>query len=290
MKNQQGIALISVLIVVALVTTLVSLMWNRQHQNFEYTQYLQIQEEMLSDVYGAETLAKKELLDDNPKVDSNDDDWAKKGIIFSIKNAIIEPKITDLQSKLNLNNLFSISNNQITLTPEFSNCLNIINTQLEQEPMTDYLLSYLNDTNENKKLFIHLSQLNKIETIETKDKQKIKPFLIVLKDNTPININTASKEVLMCFGSEVSEFIAKDIITHRPFEDIKEFQDFLLPHFSKKQIEKIFTTKNTSVNSHYFLLETKVTLSGFKLISKTLFKRDGAKITALYRIYNKPLK
>jgi general secretion pathway protein K len=159
--QQNGIALISVLIVVAIVTTIVSLMWDRQHQNFKYTQYLQEQEQALSYIYGFETLAKKILLDDDSKVDSFEDDWAESKTL-PILNGVITAKLTDLQSKVNLNNLFDINNNQILLSPEFLDCLNIINNQLEQVPMTDYLLSFLNNTNERKKLLSHLSQLNKI--------------------------------------------------------------------------------------------------------------------------------
>jgi general secretion pathway protein K len=286
-NKQNGIALISVLIVVAIVTTIVSLMWDRQHQNFKYTQYLQQQQQALNYINGVEILAKKILLEDNIKVDSSEDDWAKSQTL-PIQNGLISAKLIDLQSKVNLNNLFNINNNQILLSPDFSNCLNIINSQLEQVPMTDYLLSFLNDTNERKKLLSHLSQLNKITTIETKDIQKIKPFLTVLKKPTLININTASREVLMCLGSDISDSIAKEIISNRPFKTLDEIQNFLKRQLNVpiKKIKDNFSVNKISVNSHYFLLETVIDILNFNLISKTLLKRHDAKILIQYRTYN----
>jgi type II secretory pathway component PulK len=159
--------------------------------------------------------------------------------------------------------------------------------------MTDYLLSFLNDTNERKKLLSHLSQLNKIKTIETKDIQKIKPFLTVLKKATPININTASREVLMCLDVKISDFIAKDIIANRPFETLNEFWNFLqnyLTNIPKEKIKEQFSTTKVSVNSNYFLLETEITINQFNLISKTLLKRHDAKILIQYRTYNTKFK
>ncbi|MBA5249361.1 MAG: hypothetical protein FE834_07555, partial [Gammaproteobacteria bacterium] len=60
--KQQGIVLIGVLIIVALISAIVTLSWQQQHKNFQTAQYTQSQKQALNYLYSIESWATVILL------------------------------------------------------------------------------------------------------------------------------------------------------------------------------------------------------------------------------------
>ena len=74
--NRQGVAIISVMIVIALISASVSLMLQRFGKDLQQTKYTLNQTQALNHLYSIEAWAKIILINDEPSVDSLGEDWA----------------------------------------------------------------------------------------------------------------------------------------------------------------------------------------------------------------------
>ena len=160
-QNRQGIAVISVLIVIALISASVSLMFQRFDRDLKQTQFIVTQTQALNHLYSIETWAKNILSSDDPSVDHLNEVWATSITPIQIPGGLVFGKLTDLQSKLNLNNLIDLETNQYS--PQyrsfFYDCINLLNTQLQQQAMGDTIFSHLINQYPKPKSFEHPKDL-----------------------------------------------------------------------------------------------------------------------------------
>ena len=295
--NRRGIAIISVLIVIALISASVSLMLQRFGRDLKQTQFIVAQTQSLNHLYSLEAWAKSILLSDDLSVDSLDEVWATSIPPIQVPGGSVYGKLTDLQSRLNVNNLIDLETN--IYSPQyrsfFYDCINLINTQLQQQLMADTIFSYVVSQSPKPKLFEHSAEIRKIKSISIEDYIKIKPHLTALPRLTPININTASKEVLSCIHPQLSGPLVNKVIQNRKnkaFGIIDEFWTFthtLLPNLTLDEIKENFPAKFVNTVSDYFLLETRIVLEKNKLIGRTILYRKDGKINIMSRSYHQPL-
>ena len=296
-NNRQGIAIISVLIVIALISASVGLMFQRFDRDLKQTQYIVKQTQSLNHLYSLEAWAKSILLSDDLSIDNLDEIWATSITPIQVPGGSVYGKLIDLQSRLNLNNIIDLESN--IYSPQyrsfFYDCINLINTQLQQQLMADTIFSHAVGQSPKPKLFDQLAEIRKIKSISIEDYIKIKPFLTTLPSLTPININTASKEVLSCIHPQLSGSLVNKVIQKRKnkaFGIIDEFWTFahtLLPNLTIDEIKENFPAKFVNTVSDYFLLETSIVLEKNKLIGHTIFYRKDGKITIMNRSYHQTL-
>jgi type II secretory pathway component PulK len=169
-KNEKGVVLVSVLIIVAMISLVVSLMWQQQVANLNSTRNIIHTNQAISYLYSIEVWAQSILRNDDVKVDHLEEDWATIIPPIEVPNGKIHGKIVDMQAHFNINRLLSINKDatQVYLNPNYMNCLNKLNTSLEQDFMSDFMLEYINQQRPIQK-FKHLSELRKVEGIEYKD-------------------------------------------------------------------------------------------------------------------------
>ena len=295
--NRQGVAIISVMIVIALISASVSLMLQRFGKDLQQTQYTLNQTQALNHLYSIEAWAKIILINDEPSVDSLGEDWATDITPIQIPGGTLHGKLTDLHSKLNLNNLIDLKTD--IYSPQyrafFYDCIVRLNTQLNQQSMADTIFSYVVSQSPKPKLFDQLAELRNIQTITVKDYIKIKPYLSALPNLSAININTASKQVLSCIHPQLSGALVDEIIRHRenqPFNTIDQFWSYahsLLPNLTLEEIKDSFPVEFTNTLSDYFLLETEIIIENNKLIGQTILHRKDGKITIMNRSYHQAL-
>ena len=291
--NRQGIAIISVMIVIALISASVSLMLQRFGKDLQQTKYTLNQTQALNHLYSIETWAKIILSNDESGFDNLNEDWATAITPIEIQGGSLYGKLTDLQSRLNLNNLIDLKTD--AYLPQyrsfFYDCINRLNTQLSQQAMADTIFSYAVNQPPKPKLFEQLAELKNIKTITEKDYLKIKPYLSTLPTLSPINLNTAGKEVLSCIHPQLSGDLVQKLIRYRknqPFDSIDQFWSYaqsLMPNLTLEQIKVSFPGEYTNILSNYFILETEITIEKNKLIGQTILHRKDGKITIMNRSY-----
>jgi general secretion pathway protein K len=298
MNKQQGIAVITVLLIVALISSSIILLLNQQSNLIANTQTLLRQTKAMNYFYSAKSLIEVMLLDDKDlNSDDTDEDWYKlinqDYHTIPIDDAVITNQLVPLNSKLNLNNVFKINNNQVQIrsNPNFSTCLFKLANHLEITPLTDIFAEYLN-SKEDKSLFTSADEIRNITAIPRENYYKIKPFIFVLPGLTKINLNTAPKEILMCLHHDLGKFNAEEMIKNRPFKTLDIAKAELkaqLPHLEDKEIDSYFNGVITT-KSKYFLLTTIVDLADIKLEAKAILVRENKKIRTYMREFDYKLK
>ena len=291
--NRQGVAIISVMIVIALISASVSLMLQRFGKDLQQTKYTLNQTQALNHLYSIETWAKIILSNDESGFDNLNEDWATAITPIEIQGGSLYGKLTDLQSRLNLNNLIDLKTD--AYLPQyrsfFYDCINRLNTQLSQQAMADTIFSYAVNQPPKPKLFEQLAELKNIKTITEKDYLKIKPYLSTLPTLSPINLNTAGKEVLSCIHPQLSGDLVQKLIRYRknqPFDSIDQFWSYaqsLMPNLTLEQIKVSFPGEYTNILSNYFILDTEITIEKNKVIGQTILHRKDGKITIMNRSY-----
>ncbi|CAC9436995.1 type II secretion system minor pseudopilin GspK [bacterium endosymbiont of Bathymodiolus sp. 5 South] len=293
-KNEKGVVLVSVLIIVAMISLAVSLMWQQQAANLNSTKNIIHTSQAVSYLYSLEVWTKSILRDDDAQADYSEERWAVAIPPIKVPNGVLHGKIIDMQARLNINHLISINSNftQAYLIPNYKNCLDRLNTNLDQDFMSDFIIEYVNKQRPIKK-FKHLSDLRKVEGIEYKDYLKIKPYLTASSVINTVNINTVSKEVLSCLHPDLSISLAQDIIGKRPFNSLGEAQTAIhqaIGGLSMANIQKIFNANLISINSHFFLLESDIQIASSHIKVETLFHRENRLLSVISRTYEQILR
>ena len=288
-KKQQGVALISIMIIVAIMSSGIAFLLQKQEKLFSSTKLNLEQNQAINYFYSIQSWAKSELLKDkNNKYDAKDEDWAMDIPPIPVPGGYIEGRLTDQSGKLNINNIISIKKNYAKLNsdPNFNLCFNRLTNNLGMGRIDDILIDHIN-LQEEKKLFIHISDLKNVLGITTKKYQKLKPFIYALQDIEGININTASKELLICLHTRFTEYEAKEIIENRPFKTISEFKSLLQNSFSIDENEyNQYFLKQITIDTEYFELNTNIKIGNTHLQARSILKRKAGKISTYFRSFN----
>jgi general secretion pathway protein K len=102
---QRGIALITALLVIALVTAAAVAMASRQQLDIRRTANTLQRDQAYVYALGAEVMARAVLAKDSPIVDDKEEDWAKSGVTIPFEGGLLTGTLEDLQGRFNLNNV-----------------------------------------------------------------------------------------------------------------------------------------------------------------------------------------
>jgi len=110
MKPQQGIALITILVMVALATILAATIAKRQANTAENTAYLMRQNQSLLYAKSAEAFFSELLVNDAENagdIDHLQENWAKPMPVFPVEDGFVSGTLEDQSGKFNLNSLLN---------------------------------------------------------------------------------------------------------------------------------------------------------------------------------------
>ena len=111
MRQQQGIALITILMMVALATILAATIAKRQSQTADNTAYLMRQDQSLLYAKSAEAFFSEILQQDKENagdIDHLQEIWAQPMPAFPVEDGYISGRLKDESGKFNLNNLVKV--------------------------------------------------------------------------------------------------------------------------------------------------------------------------------------
>ncbi len=244
--RQRGVALISVLLIVAILMAVASRLLSRhnlvisQHQNtFEQNQALHY-------ALGAEALAMQALYEDHltsPDIDHLEEIWAQSVLPFELdEGGFLEAQITDLQACFNLNNLHA--NNK---TYSAGVAQRLFNNLGLPPSLVDYWVDWVDPDNEiyrfgaedseylvsqpprrtANQMVTHASELALIQGIEPQQVRTLLNHVCVLPSaETKINVNTASAQTLAALSSQFDQTGIETVVSApRNWETTQVFAD-----------------------------------------------------------------
>ncbi|MFQ3324848.1 MAG: general secretion pathway protein K [Pseudomonadales bacterium] len=300
-KNQQGVALITVLLVLV-----VAMFWARQlfllgQDTTHHTkQWLNlIQSQTLS--IGAENYAQQLLTSDWKKdqeanifSDSEHDLWSNVMLPESLLSENIVITITDLQGRFNLNDLLH-ANGEINddAVNVFRSLL--IGLYLSPSYASDLAYQLRNTYFENsynseksgavgKTFFYDSYELPRFINIPWKELSQLAPFITALPPKQPININTAPPEILMAIFPRLSQNVVERIVAARqqkPIDDNKQITELIDVDSMENALYPL------ALKTQYF--EVTVIHNKNDIVSKyrAIYHRDftTGQLSRLYRLF-----
>ena len=290
LHHNRGVALITVMLILALATILAVSMSSRQQLDIHRSANVFNFEQAYQYVLGAESWAKQLLkrdLNDN-KIDSLEDDWATVLPPLPIEGGQMSGRIEDLQARFNLNNLVQNGKPNKLYVERFQRLLRNLELNEDLAPVIiDWLDSneevgflgaednvYLNSSPAYRtanQAMNDVSELLLIKGIDFDSYEKLQPFVCVLESETQINVNTASAEVLSSIVKDITIEDAKSLVEDRDKEAHKKVEDFL-EHPLLKQ--KKITNEGLSVSSQYFQLNSTAQIERISAEYTSILKRN----------------
>lgn len=304
--RQSGVALITVMLIVALLTALVyhlmvhqSLVIAKSNQVFTY-------DRAVSYALGGEVFARQILHSDWNEPESRTHDtllepWAQNIEPMELDEAgYLDLVIVDLSSRFNLN---SLAGKDANLNLErLKRMLNTLNVEVEFADKwrdwvdtdstiagfgaedSDYLSSEPPYRTANRPAE-HVSEFRLLKNISTETYMTILPYITVLpSDVFRININTASAVTLRSVTEKLQPSEAQSMVeTERNYLSKQLFSE-KFAHFHESRDQDAI-----SVKSEYFEVQVRVEINGGRVELTSLIHRDSqtGELTTLNRDYSK---
>lgn len=313
MKNyssQRGVALLTILVMVALATILAATIAKRQTNTAENTGYLMRQDQSLLYAKSAEAFFSELLIQDSDNgssIDHLQENWAKPMPSFPVEDGSVSGKLLDESGKFNLNNLVKADGNQVDdsarrwfekllqrvgLPAELSQA--VIDWQDTNDEVTGAMgaeSSYYQGLDPayltpNTK-FHSIEELKLVRGFEGKNYDLIKPYVTALPEQTKVNMNTAPALLLASIDPKVDVKaieqqlkIKETELTHfNNVDDLWKLSAFSgIDEQSKTDAASLLDSK-----SNYFTAQIEVMLSERKRQFTSLIMRKDKQVIVYSR-------
>ncbi|MEB6675795.1 type II secretion system minor pseudopilin GspK [Acinetobacter haemolyticus] len=224
-KSQHGVALLTILVMVALATILAATIAKRQSNSAENTGYLMRQNQSLLYAKSAEAFFAELLIQDNESgknIDHLQESWAKPMPAFPVEDGYVSGRLVDESGKFNLNNLLKSDGSvddsarrwferllqRVGLPAELSQA--VIDWQDSDDEPTGAMGAESNYyqglepayLTPNTK-FHSIEELKLVRGFEGKNYDLIKNYISALPEPTKVNINTAPALLLASIDPRV---------------------------------------------------------------------------------------
>ena len=126
-------------------------------------------------------------------------------------------------------------------------------------------------------LITDTTELAAIGSFKVAEVQRLMPYLSALPDITPININTASSQMLAAVGGSMGLEFEQMVSEQRPFSSVDEFYTFIAERtqLALPLVKTRWPATVIGVNSNYFELYLEVTLGEARIEVKSIMDRSG---------------
>ena len=302
-SRQKGVALISVLLIVAILLAVVGRLMSNHGLSISQSRNVFEQNQALQFALGAETMARQALFEDfsggGGEVDHMSEPWAQQVLPFELdEGGFIEAQLTDLHGCFNLNNVVG-AEGEDNLN-RFKRLL--VNLNIPQEIAdtwkdwidddlvvsgfgaedSEYLIGSIPYRTPNQKV-VHISELALLRNLDGTALAQILPFVCLLpEEDTKVNVNTANLHTLSSLHGSLSPDQVESVVSSpREFVSVADFVE-TYPSF-------IPVSSALSVASKYFRLHAYVQVGTSSLTLQSILHRDPAsgEVTVLSRDFGK---
>ncbi|MGY4534785.1 general secretion pathway protein K [Pseudomonas sp. TE3786] len=296
MKRQQGVALITVLLVVAVVTVVCAGMIARQQVAIRSSANLLDVRQAWHYALGGETLAKAILKQDSRRgdprqtVDHLGEPWAKPLQPFSLdEGGVLNVRIQDPSGRFNLNSLVNKQQVNELAVARFRRLLlrlGIVAPYAErlvdwldsdQEPTggegaedNQYLLSKPAYRTANRRLQ-DISELRLLLGMTEADYRRLLPYVSALPADVGLNVNTAGAMVLSSLADGLSPDLAEGVILARGNQGFATVEAFTgQPALAGQGIDG----QGLTVGTQYFQVISEVRMGERRQVVVSTVQRD----------------
>ena len=303
MKRQRGVALITVLLVVAIVTVVSAAMVARQQLSIRASSNQLQARQAWHYALGGEALAQAILARDlrtgatgepgangeAAAVDHLLEPWAQPLPAFEIDQGEILVRIEDLAGRFNLNDLLRDQQPNTAAVEQFRRLL--LRLQISA-PYAERLVDWLDPDQQPSGEFgaednaylgldppyrnagrrLHdLSELRLLLDMREEDFQRLAPYVAALPPNVPLNVNTASAMVLSSLSDNLSLGAAESLVELRRVAPFRNSAAFLAqPAMAGTTLQG----KALAVGSQFFQATSEVRLGDRRLALVSLLQRE----------------
>lgn len=312
MKEQRGVALVTVMLVVSLVTVICTGLIVRQQLAIRASGNQLTGQQARQYALGGEALGMAVLVRDfkapgsdpqNP-VDHPLEAWAKPLPAFPIEQGELIVRIEDLAGRFNLNSLLQAGKpNQLALE-RFRRLL----VRLELQPYyAERLLDWLDEdqqptgeygAEDNQYLLAQppyrtaghalqdASELRLLLGMTEDEYRRLRPYIAALPADVPLNVNTASSVLLSSLADALDETAANALVAGRGKEGYRDVRSFLdQPAMGGTGVREA----GLAVSSRYFRVHTDVRLDERReTLSSTLLRDREGKVWVVRRSIGLP--
>lgn len=247
-KKQQGVALITILLVVVIATVLSVAMVRDQNMTILRTRSFFTQSQAKQYALGGEELARQILWEDfdtGEKKDTLQEDWANQEMQFDFDEGEVRIQIEDMQGRLNVNSLASSGPTGVQARVRFINLFSEIGIdQVYVDRIADWIdedanvrqlgaedFDYLGSDRPYRtsgQMMVDISELRLLLDMDREIYQRLLPYVTALPDpEVELNINTAGGAVLQSVSNNLRREAAEQLIAMRDeqegFDSVTEF-------------------------------------------------------------------
>ncbi|EWC41724.1 type II secretion system minor pseudopilin GspK [Stutzerimonas stutzeri] len=296
MKHQRGVALITVLLVVAIVTVVSAAMVARQQLSIRASSNQLQARQAWHYALGGEALAQAMLARDlqggepgAAAIDHLLEPWAQPLPAFEIEQGEIRVRIEDLAGRFNLNDLLRDQQPNPAAVAQFRRLL--LRLQISA-PYAERLLDWLDPDQQpsgelgaednaylgldapyrsaGRRLY-DLSELRLLLDMREEDFQRLAPYVVALPPNVPLNVNTASPMVLSSLSDNLNLGAAESLVELRRAAPFRNSAAFLAqPALAGTTLQGTAL----AVGSQFFQATSEVRLGDRRLALVSLLQRE----------------
>ena len=298
-KSQRGVAIITALLIVAIATTISINISTRLQLDVRRTANLLTADQAWQYTLAAESWSRRILEQDRKdnSIDDYSENWAIELPPLPVEGGWIRGKLTDLQACFNLDTLvqgnavselaverFRRLLSNLDLRPELADAVidwldADVNTTIPDGAEDGYYMNLEQPYRSANSAMLSPSELRLIKGFEDPAVyNRLLPHVCAFGVATPININTATAEVLRSLSNKLTDSDAAAIIEQRTQTAFTDVNDFLSFNNLKTIIDK---PDNLSVNSDYFMLESESKIGQVQVRMYSVIYRDNTDHTTV---------
>jgi len=323
MKQQQGMALLVVLLLLAVMVTMASSMTQRFRMAWQRTYSQQVQQQNYWYLLGSETLVAKVLIQDfkdSPEKNSMAQYWASEGQIFPVESATLQGVIRDSQACFNLNSLTTSGSGTDDETESTTAVYraNVFRQLLITLGVEDYRAQQITaatqdwlDSNTTARslgaedsdyealthpylpangLMQDVSELRAVKGVDATLYRRLLPYVCVIPEKTlQINVNTLritqAPLLAALFLNNLSSDDAKTVLEQRPREGWDSIAEFMEQGtLSSAASDNDQVQSALTIKSFYFLATLQAETDNYQTRLISLFQRQSNnKVTVIRR-------
>lgn len=312
--RMQGIALITVLLVVAIATILAVGMLRSQHMALQYAGGLFNQDQAWLYTQGAEDLVRELLHQDfeedkrgGHQVDHPGEMWAKPFPPFPVDGGMIHARVFDQQARFNLNRVWHDNAADPVAAAIFQRLLQSLDLP---DTLAPALTDWIDEDNEasgpdgaeddmysrldipyrvaNQPLS-DVSELRLIKGFTPEIINKLRPYVCTLPASALLNVNTADPIVMAALGLNMNSRNTAELAKQRPAKGYATVEEFLTqPVFNGLDTnQKADLRKQLAVQTHYFQLVADADIGGrHSMVLAVIARNESGTLQVISRDYS----